>query len=235
MSRFLPIAALALCGVLLRADGLTDLKAALKALPQGPKVRVRIEEESQEREDGKDKVEHRTVQLEDGPEGTTILEDSRRAGAPAKKKASANTPGVKQGSSAFQGTLRPADDLLKQLDKARLAEEKSETWGGQAVRRLKLVMDLELDAEAKSHIKQAVHEATVWIGADGVPLAMDQRIEIKARVLLLASVWTKVDIHQRYQRVQGRLLVQEERSDVQGTAIGKSFGSQETTRCSVLP
>ena len=233
MTRLILATALALCGTLLQADGLADLKAALKALPRGPKVRLHIEEESREPEGGKDRLERRTVRLEDGPEGAKILEDSRPV-APAKK----SNPGAatgRKGESSFQGILHPAVALLEQLDKARLVEEKPETREGKPARRLNLVMDLALDAEAKATLKKATHEATVWIGADGVPLAMDQRIEIKARVLLVASVWTKVNIHIRYQLNQGRLLVLEERSDVQGSAMGKSFSAQETTRCSVLP
>ncbi len=45
MSRFILVTALALSGTLLQADGLADLKAALKALPQASKVSARIEEE----------------------------------------------------------------------------------------------------------------------------------------------------------------------------------------------
>jgi len=233
MSRVILVTALAFSGTLLRADGLTDLKAALKALPQAPKVRVLINEESSEREGGKDHHERRTVRLEDGPEGTRILEDSRLPALAGKSNPGPSN--AKQGDRPFEGILRPAAGLLEQLDQARLVEEKPDTREGQPVRRLKLVMELKLDAEAKSKLKKAAQEATVWIGADGVPLAMDQQIEIKARVLLVASVWTKVDIRIRYQRHQGRLLVLEERSDVQGSALGKSFSAQEATRCSVLP
>ena len=233
MSRFILVTALALSGTLLQADGLADLKAALKALPQASKVSARIEEESREQEGGKDHIERRTVRLEDGPGGTRILEDSRLP-APAGKS-NPDTSNAKKGDRPFEGVLRPAAGLLEQLDKARLVEERPETREGQPVRRLKLVLEMKLEAEAKSKLKKAVHEATVWIGADGLPIAMDQQIEIKTRVLLVATIWTKVDIHIRYQRNQGRLLVLEERSDVQGSAMGKSFSTHETTRCRVLP
>ncbi len=233
MSRFPIVVALALCGPLLHADGLADLKAALKALPQAPKIRALIEEESKEREAGKDHIERRTVQVEDGPDGTRILEDGGPV-IPGEKSTPDPSDG-KKGGRQFDGTLRPALELIEKLDRARLLEEKPDTWEGQPTRRLKLAMELKLDAEAKSHLKKAVHEATIWIGADGVPLAMDQQIEMKVRVLLVASVQTKVDIRIRYQRIHGRLLVLAERSDMQGSAIGKSFGSQEVTRCRVLP
>ncbi|WP_243317184.1 hypothetical protein [Geothrix paludis] len=232
----LPLALL-LCGALLRADGLSDLKAALKGLPAPAKVKVKVEAESLERESGKDSTERRTTVVEDGSEGLRILEDSRPAAAPAKAKEKGGTraPGAaKKGSGEFHDELRPAEGLLEQLEKARLLEEKAEAYEGRPARRLRLAMDLDLDAEARSHLKKADYEATVWVGPDGLPLAMDHRIEVRARVLLLASVWTKVDIRRRFQRVQNRLLVLEEHADVQGAALGKSFSAKETTRCTVL-
>ena len=239
MRPVLPLAILALCGGLLRADGLADLKAALKALPAPAKVRVKVEAESREKASGKEETERRTAVVEDGPDGTRILEDSRPAAdpakAPAKTKGAAKGPGpAKKGSGDFHDELRPAEGLLEQLEKARLLEEKAEAYEGRPARRLRLAMDLDLDAEARSHLKKADYEATVWIGPDGLPLAMDHRIEIRARVLLLASVWTKVDIRRRFQRIQSRLLVLDEQAEVQGSALGKAFSAKETTRCSVL-
>lgn len=165
---------LLLCGALLRADGLSDLKAALKGLPAPAKVRVKVEAESLERESGKDSTERRTTVVEDGPEGMRILEDSRPAAAPAKPSAkTAKVPGsAKKGSGEFHDELRPAEGLLEQLE--------------------------------------------------------------KARVMLLATVWTKIDIRRRFQRAQNRLLVLDERAEVQGSALGKSFSAKDTTRCAVL-
>ena len=247
MRRALPVAVLALCGSLLRADGLADLRAALKGLPPPTKVKVRIEEDSQEREEGKDRTEHRTVVVEDGPDGSRILEDSRPAPAQAgqgeaksggkkgggKKEGGAKGPVKRNGD--FRDALRPSEGLLEQLEKARLLEEKAETRDGRPARRLKLAMDLDLDAEARSHLKQANHEATVWIGQDGLPMAMTHRIEMKARVLLFASVWTKIEIQRRFQWHQNRLLLLDEQADVQGAALGKTFSAKDTTRCTPQP
>jgi len=239
MRRALPVVLLVLCGSLLRADGLADLKAALKGLHQPATVKVRIEEDSQEREEGKDRTERRTLVVEDGPDGSRILEDSRPAPAsqdgakPSGKKPGGKGP-VKRGGD-FKDALRPAESLLEQLEKARLLEEKAEVRDGRPARRLKLALDLDLDAEARGHLKQADHEATVWIGQDGLPMAMTHRIEMKARVLLFASVWTKIDIQRRFQWHQNRLLLLDEQADVQGSALGKAFSARETTRCTPLP
>lgn len=234
LRRTLPLAALVLSGAMLPADGLADLKGALKNLPTPTKVRMKIEEDSTEREDGKDRTERRTVVVEDGPEGTQIIEDSRPAMDSSSKKGGSKGPaGTRNGD--FREALRPAEGLLQQLEKARLLAEKAEPYEGRPARRLKLALDLDMDAEARGHMKKADHEATVWIGQDGLPLAMSHHIEVKARVLLFASVWTKVDIQRRFQRHQDRLLLLDEQADVQGSALGKAFSAKETSRFTRLP
>lgn len=226
--------ALLLCSTLLRADGLSDLKAALQGLPVPGKIRVRVEEESLEHESGKDTLERRTALVEDSPGGARILEDSRGMAVPARAKGAAPSQG-KKGSGPFEDELRPAGGLLRQLEKARLVEERAEPFEGRPARRLKLALEMDLDAETRGRLKQADHEATVWVGEDGLPLAMTHRIEVRARVMLVASVWTKIDIRQRFQHVQGRLLLLDEQAEVQGAALGKSFGGKDTTRCRVMP
>jgi hypothetical protein len=233
-----PFFALLLSGPLLLADGLADLKAALQAQPVPTKIRVKVESENLARESGKDTVERRTALVEDGPEGTTVLEDSQKAAGaqvPEALKKGSTHPGGRKGRGAYHDELRPTENLLEQLKTARLLEEKTEAYEGRPARRLKLALDLDLDAETREHLKRAEHEATVWIGADGLPLAVTHRIEIKTRVLLLASVWTKIDIRLRFQRAQDRLLVLDEQADVQGSALGKPFSGKETTRCSLVP
>lgn len=234
MSHALPFVVLVACGTLLRADGLADLKAALRGLPAPASVRVKVEEESLEREAGKDTLERRTALVEDGPGGIRVLEDSRGMAAPAGSKGAAKGPG-KKGSDPFEEELRPAGGLLRHLEKARLVEERTEPYEGRPVRRLKLALEMDLDAETRGRLKQADHEATVWVGEDGLPLAVAHRIEVRARVMLVASVWTKIDIRQRFQRVQGRLLLLDEQAEVHGAALGKSFGGKDTTRCRVMP
>lgn len=230
------LAALAFCGALLQADGLSDLQAALKGLPPPGKIRMKVEEESVERASGNDAVERRAALVEDGPAGIRILEDSRPAPVKAKVKVASKGPGMaKMDSGEFHDALRPAEGLLEQLGKARVLEEATEVYEGRPARRLRLALDLDLDAEARSHLKKAEHEATIWIGQDGLPLAMAQRIEVRARVMLVASVWTKIDIRRRFQRVQNRLLLLDEQADVQGAALGRSFTAKETTRCSLAP
>ncbi len=224
------LATLALVSGLLQADGLTDLKTALSGLPQTAKVRVQIEEESRETEGGKEQIERRSRQVEEGPGGMRILADSRQPSAPATQKAAP----VEDGGS-IQAALRPSAGLLLDLAKARVLEEKAETWEGRPARRLKVSLELNLNQEARSHLKRALREATLWLGPDGLPYAMTERVELQIRMFLVASVRTQVDIHRRFLRTQDRLLVAEERSSVQGSAMGKAFRTLETTRCSVLP
>ena len=75
---------------------------------------------------------------------------------------------------------------------------------------------MDLDADARSHVKQAEHEATGLDRPDNLPLAMDHRMEVRARALLFSRVWTKIQIHRRFQRAQDRLLLLDETAEAQG-------------------
>jgi len=234
-----PLSTLFLSCALLQADGLSDLKSALKGLPNpAPTVRLRIEEKSQEQEpkerdekEGKGRMEQRIALVEDGPEGTRILEDSRPARTPEQGKHPGTT---RKDSSEFRQALCPAEELLEQLETARSLEEKVETYPGRPARRLKLALEIQMDAEARRHVKKADHVATFWIDTDGFPLAVNHQIDVKARVLLFASVWSKIEITRRFQRAQGRLLLLDEQANVQGAALGKSFSSRESTLCTLV-
>lgn len=50
-----------LCSSMLRADGLSDLRTALKALPAQEAVRAKIEQDSLDREEGTETRSHRTT------------------------------------------------------------------------------------------------------------------------------------------------------------------------------
>ena len=223
-----------LCVPALRADGLSDLRAALKALPAHEAVRAKIEQDSLDREEGTETRSHRTTVVEDGPEGMKVLEDT---GAPAHPGRSGK-PGKVPGSGepeGFRGELRPQEELLKMLEKARLLEDRMDSFEGKPARRLRLALNLDLDKEAQGYIKRFDQELVVWLDPQNLPLALDLKMEVRARAMLFFSVRTGIRVHERFQRYKDRLLTAEARTEVEGVAVGKAFGGTETTRCSLMP
>lgn len=236
MRRPLILLALACClPVLLRADGLSDLITNLKRLEAKEPVRLKIDEESTEREEGKDLHEQRSVVLEDGPAGFRVLQDSAGEAMKKAKHGVKVGSGKAKGESSWRRQVRAHQDLLEELDRARLLEDRPDVLDGQPVRRLRLSLDLDLDDDARKHVKQASHEAVLWLGPDGLPVAMQRDLEIRVRALAFIHVWTKINSWNRYKRVQDRLISTEARDTVEGKAMGRPFSAKEITLCAVQP
>ena len=51
-----------------------------------------------------------------------------------------------------------------------------------------LDLALDLDDDAKEHLKQATRTATLWLAPDGLPLAAEFQSDMKGRVLLILSL-----------------------------------------------
>ncbi|HEX9010365.1 MAG TPA: hypothetical protein VF804_08360 [Holophagaceae bacterium] len=218
----------------LRADGLSDLRAALKALPAQEAVRAKIEQDSLDREEGAETRSHRTTVVEDGPGGMKVLEDTGAPAHPEGHSKSGKVPGTGE-PDGFRGELRAQEELLKMLEKARLREDRMDSFEGRPARRLRLALDLNLDEDARRYIKRFDQDLVVWLDPQNLPLALDLQMEVRARAMLFFSVRTGIRVHERFQRYRDRLITAEARTEVEGVAVGKAFGGTETTRCSLIP
>jgi len=215
----------------LRADGLSDLKAALRALPAREVVRARVEQDGLEREGKTETRSHRVTTVEDGPGGLKILQDE---GAPAPTGGRGSRKGGAP-EGGFRQQVRAQEELLETLDKARLLDERTDTFEGRPARRLRLALDTGMDEDARKHVQSLDQSFVIWLDPQSLPLAMDLRMEVRARAMLFFKVWTRIQIHRRFQKIKDRLVALDERAEVQGEALGKAFGGSDSTRCSVLP
>lgn len=218
----------------LRADTLTDLKARLKALKAETPITLKLEQTSTELDEGKEKKEVRTLKVAEGPGGIKVLEDSGASGAARPGKAPGD-PTARKGDSQWRRQLRAQADLLEELEKATLVGESPEQLEGRPVRRLRLKLNLDLDEDARKHVKRSTMEATLWLGADGLPLAMERRIDLEVRAMLFIKVWTKVDSRYRFLRVQDRLITTEATDAVEGEAMGHAFKVRVFTKATPQP
>ncbi len=220
-----PLLCLLAASVLLQADSLTDLKAALKNLPARQPVRLNVVQKGWEEEGGKREALDETFTVADGAGGVRV--DGKQARNSRK--------GVQTGENGGSGYVRPQEELLDALAEARLLEEKADTFEGQPVRRLRLALDPDLDADTRSHLKRAVAEGTVWVGADGLPVAWQRNLELKVRVMLVFSMDMKLEVHRRFLRHRDRLVVVAESVDVKGKAMGHAFAAESRAVGSLVP
>lgn len=212
----------------LRADGLSDLKAALQRLKgRGPlAAQAQVQTWSREGKKAEPKVGGTTVRLEDGPQGLklgwTPAQLERLAAAKGKKAKEGETAALNSLDAAEALRLmRAAEDLLGELDEATQVSEQPESWEGHAARKLTLAMSLGQDEEDRKVFKEAKSVAQVWIAPDGTPLAMVHQLDLKGRVMLISfEVHTKAQ--RRYQAHQGRLLLVKEDKEVSGSGLGQT-------------
>lgn len=232
MARAIPLFLAVVCTVpALRADALADLTSRLRALKAQTPVTLKIVQTSTEWDEGKARQEVRTLRAAEGPEGLRVLEDSG-AGRPA---GTSKDPTAQKGRSTWSRQFRGHEDLLEELGKAKLVGEAADTLEGRSVRRLRLALDLDLDESARKHLKRAVMEATLWLGGDGLPVAMERHLDLDVRAMVFVKVWTKVDSRYRFLRVQDRLLTVEATDEVSGEAMGHPFRTQVHTQATLQP
>jgi hypothetical protein len=231
-----PAALFALTLLPLRADGLSDLKAALQRLKGRGPLAAQAQVQTWSREGGKKaepKVGGATVRLEDGPQGLklgwTPAQLERLAAAKGKKAKDGETAALNSLDAAEALRLvRAAEDLLGELEEASQLGEQAETWEGHPARKLTLNMPLGQDEEDRKIFKEAKSVATVWIAGDGTPLAMVHQLDLKGRVMLISfQVHTKAQ--RRYQAHQGRLLLVKEDKEMSGSGMGKSGEGRTVT------
>lgn len=235
MRRALSLLVIACCMPgLLKADGLSDLITRLKGMDTRESVRLKIDQDSTETEDGKDLHEQRSLVIEDGPAGLRVSEDSRVDAAKKTRHGSMSLAGKSMSETPWRRQAQAHLDLLEELDRARLIEDRMDVLDGQPVRCLKVNLDLGLDADAQKVVKQASHVATLWLGKDGFPVAMKRDLYLKVRAMVFVKVWTRVDSWYRFSQVGHRLITTEARERVQGEAMGHGFSANELTRCVAL-
>ncbi|HJW32320.1 MAG TPA: hypothetical protein VJ505_03040 [Holophagaceae bacterium] len=212
----------------LRANGLSDLKAALQRLKGRSPLAAQAEVHTWSR-DGKKGAEpvqgSATVRLEDGPQGLklgwTQAQLDRVAQLKGKKSKDGEGSAMKSlGLEEAMRLMRAADELLSDLEEATLVSEGAEAWEGRPARKLVLNLSMGMDKEDMGPIKEARSQATLWISPEGVPFAMNHQLDLKGRVLLISF-----EVHHRSQRRfqvhQGRLLLMHEDREDSGSGAGQ--------------
>lgn len=187
--------------LMLRADGLADMKATLSHLSAGAPLKGTFELKTWNR-DGKGKeMEERSGQasawVEDGPQGLRLawgreVFQKLEAEAQAQQK----NPDAKMPLTQAFKRLDPkeiaeqvnaAGRLLRELEEAKFLEEKSEPWQGQPARLLRFVFTKEkLKGKDAKRIKEFDGWAKVWVGPDGTPLAFQRSLTFKGSVFLIS-------------------------------------------------
>jgi hypothetical protein len=191
-----------------RADELADLAATLARFPATDEIRGTLELQlsRQSTEEHWTDQSRAVVEVEDGPQGVRV--GLSRGGArlalhelrdqvldPSKRTPTYNALQVLS-LNEVSGDLDSAAALAQDLSLAHLVEVRPTTYLGRPARLLVLALPPRLSEEARKHVRTADTQLSVWIGADGVPLAAEKIDHTKGRFLVLffenlrKQVWT---------------------------------------------
>ena len=219
----------------LRADGLSDLRAALRSLPATQPVKATVDCQVWNRngEGKKVKITQGRVQakIEDGPSGLKVGWDKAeldRIAAATKSK----DHGPEQAMAALkaeraEAMLDAAKDLLSDLEGAKVQEDRADTFQGKPARLLTLKLeDNDMDEDDRKHLKSFSHIVKVWMAPDGAPMGLQNQLDLKGSFFLISF-----EVHNKtsrtFVRSGDRLVTTHEESMGNGSGAGQQ--SEEKT------
>ncbi len=131
--------------------------------------------------------------------------------------------------------LDAAPRLLTQLRSAKLTGTVATEWQGQSAQRLDFAVDPPLGRQAKKYVKDLDASMSLWLDANGVPLASERKIRVKGRAMMVISFESNTEERYEYLHDGERLLVSryERRSNDSGG--GESGSSVSIAKLSLLP
>ncbi len=227
----------------LRADGLAALRARLQK-PAGAetlKASVQLETWNRRGDDKKPVVSQgkASAWAEYGPQGLRLfwgretlaqaLQEARlRTGDPEKTTPTRDALGALDALSV-QACFDPAAELLQDLDKATLLEERADTLDGRDLKLLSLKLEPRLGARDRKYVKELEATAKVWVDAEGLPVAAETRVKVRGKALLVISFSSEQRDAYRFARVNGRLVTVHHLHESSGSGGGESGQSRRVT------
>ena len=227
--------ALLLLSPLARADGVAELRTTLGRLRATQPLAATLQVASTVKdEDGKTAQARLQVSVASGGDGLRIgfspellRRASNEAAVNAKNK-DAPTPIEDLLGKLSQVSVQPMVDfapvLWRQLDGASLASQRDEVHDGKPAHLLVFDVPLPPSAGRQMTIKHYTGQIMVWIGADGVPVAVRNVVEVKGRKLLI-SIELGNTTDYRLAVIGTRLVVLSRRSEETHSVFGKTGSS----------
>ncbi len=230
------VAVLAVTASAARADGLSDLKAALARLQAQTPLKATLDVRTMERRgDGADafeKLGQASLTLEDGARGLQLLyarDTLARMDAEARqlvRDAKARTPTVwalaRLDSAEVLPMVSAAQALSRGLDESVFKAEKADSFAGKPARLLTFTVPVsKLPEQQRKYVKEFDGTLSVWIGADGTPLASETHVAVKGRAFIVVSFDAVDDSSSTYAVVGDRLLALRSENHVSSSGAGE--------------
>lgn len=240
---------LATCGVA-RADGQADLRAALARLqgqaPLKANAQARDWRRTGEGKEAKETQGQARISLEDGPRGLQPLygrdlldrvDAEARAAARDKSAPKPLAQALAQlGFGELHALSSAASALQREIDDARFKAETAESWGGKPARKLEFEGSVDSLSESnRKYVREFKLVLSVWIAADGTPLASQRHFDVTGRAFVVVSFEQHSDEQRAYAVAGDRLVAtsDEEKGSAKGAGEAQEYRIERSLQ--VLP
>lgn len=239
LARMLLGAGLLITPVLALADGLSDLRTALKQLQSGDPVALDVEFKlfgrSGENHELVDREGLLRLRLEDGEQGMRVVyapdiiallhrEELAKVADENVKNSALNAVGQFD-YWEWREVIYPAAQLELAIASYRFVDEKSDVFEGKPARLLTFSLPQEkIDKSFRKYVKKYNHKFKLWVNDKGVPLASQLTEKGSGRIFLVVGFTFKNTVAMRYQQ-QGNRLISVHR-EVQDASSGATMQSQ---------
>ena len=220
---------------LARADAVSDLRTTLGRLQATQPLAATLQVTSTVKNED-DKTTHAQLQLRvaSGKDGLSMRfspELLQRASSEATvnaKNKDAPTPIEdllgKLSSVSVQSMVDHAPVLLRQIDGATLSSQRDEVHDGKPTHLLMFDVPLPPSASKQMTIKHYTGQIMVWLGADGVPVAVRDVAQVKGRKFLISIDFGNTTDYE-LKVVATRLVVVSRHSEETHSVFGKAGSS----------
>jgi len=226
------LAVVALLPAVLRADALTDLRATLAQLTATSTAHgtFEIESTSKDSDDARASPGKAAVGFEIDERGlriiypnamlTQAIQEARSEAADPERQTPVRS-GVRRVQALQLVDLVNASSMLTtELLNAQLIDVKPSTWRAKPARVISLRLSPKLSKNESKHIKKMDSTLSVWIGDDGVPLAAENKLYVKASLMLISFEQNQTEKWE-YARAGDRLITVRYEQDQKSDGFGQ--------------
>jgi hypothetical protein len=220
-----------LAGVLpIHALTLDELRKSLVEYRGAAPLRVKIDS-SERRNDGDRKLKSSGSQLaEDDGVNIRMVHDKAALRRQEQEKRRADHT-VSARTALELMNFGPA--LIKSLEGATLERAVKTSLDGAPVTLLEIVPVREKDEDGDKWVKSYADTLKLWVGADSVPLALERKVKIKARIVVMSIEMERTE-KRRFLRAGDRLVVTKYTTDETSSGFGQKEQSAQSTSVSIV-
>lgn len=221
-----------------KADGLSDLKAALTRLQAQTPLKAMLDLQTIRRQgEGKEQEEssgHISLGLEDSTRGMQVLygkellsraeNEARAKGKDPKSKTPTVTALSEFDSSDARTMMSAVAGLSRHIEEGIFKGEKLSSYNGKPARVLNFEFSIDkLSERERKYVKKMESSLELWIAADGTPLASSSRQNGSGRAFVVVSFEQKYDEDCVYSLVGDRLLTVRKESRFSSSGAGEKL------------